>query len=92
MFHRHVFSPGGYGKVELIHSTCVPCVCVGVSRDSGGSSVQHVLGKFCHHLCEEWRREGGEGREGKSGDRWRDIRGGRAIKRVREGKRDAGRG
>lgn len=40
--------------------TCVGCV----DKDSGGSSAQHVPGKFCHHPCEgEGSRGGREGRE-----------------------------
>lgn len=60
-------------------------MCRCVSRDSGGSSAQHVPGKFCHHPCEEREKSGGK--EGKSGDRWR-----RAIKRegTRGNMRDRG--
>lgn len=87
MFHHHLLSPGGYSKVELIHSTCVLCMGVYVSwcmsRGSRGSSAQHVPRKFCHHLREEWRRAArrtgrGETDGGISGE-------GRPIKR--EGRR-----
>lgn len=33
-------------------------VCWCVSRGSGGSSVQHVPGKFCHHLRERVEERG----------------------------------
>lgn len=38
MFHHNLLSPGGYGTVELIHSTCVLCMggylCVGVCLET----------------------------------------------------------
>lgn len=60
------------------------CMRVGcVSRGSGGSSVQHVPGKFCHRLGEERRREGEERREGRKKGETDGGRSGewRAIKR-----------
>ena len=49
--------------------------------------MQHVPGKFCHHLCEEWRKEGrGAARRKGRGETDGGISGEeRAIKR--EGKR-----
>lgn len=47
------------------------------SRGPGGSSVQHVPGRFCHHLCEKSGKKEGKSRDrprGKSGEE-------RAIKR-----------
>lgn len=63
MFHHSLLSPGGYGDLELIRSTCVLCMGVRVRRRVSRetlecSSAQHVPGKFCHHLGEERRREG----------------------------------
>lgn len=91
IFHHHLLCPGGYAEIELIHSACVHAsmgehVCWCVSRGSGGSSVQHVPGKVCHHLCEEWSREGEESGEGKgrAESRWRNIRGGQSYKKRRE--------
>lgn len=45
-----------------------------MSRGSGGSSMEHMPGKFCHHLSEERDRSD-------ENDQWRNIRGRDAIKR-----------
>lgn len=67
IFHHCPLSPGWYGNRELIHSAYVLRVavheCRCVSRGSGGSSMKHMPGKFCHHLYEERRRVGQERRE-----------------------------
>lgn len=62
IFHHHLIGPGWYGNPALIHSAYVLHVavheCRCVFRGSGGSSMQHMPGKFCHHLSEEQRRVG----------------------------------
>lgn len=58
-----------------------------VSRGSGGSSVQHVPGKFVITSVKSGgEREKSSKKVGKSGDRWRNIGGGVSyIKRRKEG-------
>lgn len=88
VFHQYLLCPDGWA--ELIHSACVLFmglhVSLCVSRGSGGSSVQHVPGKFVITSVKSGReREKSSKKVGKSRDRWRNIGVGWAIKR--EGKR-----
>lgn len=79
MFHQRLLSPGGYGDLELIRSTCVLCTGVrGVFICT--TRAREVLSSPRRRAKERGEKSG----EKEGGDRWRSIRGGESYKKRRE--------